>query len=74
MGKQPRSSSARGGVPRRTFTCRSTRAYYRRNGAVVIRPAEETALTLEQRLAKFDPAKHGGEFLQPTQFLGVERW
>ncbi len=44
------------------------------NGAVVIRPAEETALTLEQRLAKFDPAKHGGEFMQPSQSLGAERW
>ncbi len=44
------------------------------NGAVVIRPAEETALTLEQRLAKFDPEKHGGEFMQPSQSLGAERW
>jgi antitoxin MazE len=44
------------------------------NGAVVIRPAEETALTLEQRLAKFDPAKHGSEFMQPSQSLGAERW
>ena len=44
------------------------------NGAVVIRPVEETAHTLEQRLAKFDPAKHGSEFMQPSQSLGTERW
>jgi antitoxin MazE len=44
------------------------------NGAVVIRPAEEPALTLEQRLALFDPEKHGGEAMRPSQDLGAEQW
>jgi antitoxin MazE len=44
------------------------------NGAVVIRPAEEPALTLEQRLALFDPEKHGGEVMRQSDVLGAERW
>lgn len=31
------------------------------DGLIVIRPADESSLTLEQRLARFDPARHGGE-------------
>jgi antitoxin MazE len=31
------------------------------DGLIVIRPADESSLTLEQRLAQFDPARHGGE-------------
>jgi antitoxin MazE len=44
------------------------------NGAVVIRPTEEPALTLEQRLALFDPEKHGGEAMRQSHVLGAERW
>lgn len=28
---------------------------------IVIRPADESVLTLEQRLAQYDPKRHGGE-------------
>jgi len=41
---------------------------------VVIRPVDDTRLTLEQRLAAYDPKRHGGEYMAPTQALGAERW
>jgi antitoxin MazE len=40
---------------------------------VIITPVENARLTLEQRLARFDPARHGGEAMRTTD-LGVERW
>ena len=40
---------------------------------VIITPAE-TTLSLEQRLANFDPQKHGGEIMQTTQSMGAEKW
>ncbi len=43
------------------------------DGQVIIKPAAET-LTLEQRLAQFDAAKHGGEAMATTQALGAEQW
>jgi antitoxin MazE len=42
------------------------------NGTIVIRPVEDAALTLEQRLATFDPARHGGELMQ-SQAIGAEQ-
>lgn len=41
---------------------------------VVITPLREAPLTLEQRLARFDPARHGGEALVADERLGAERW
>jgi len=41
--------------------------------AIVIRPVEEAEPTLDQRLARFDPARHGGEAM-PGPALGAERW
>ena len=41
--------------------------------AIVIRPVENAVLTLEERLALFDPQKHGGEVMQ-SPALGAERW
>jgi antitoxin MazE len=43
------------------------------DGRVVITPLEDAPPTLEQRLARFDPARHGGEAMavEPT---GAERW
>ncbi len=41
---------------------------------VVIRPVDISRLTLEQRLAAFDPKRHGGEQMATTQTLGGERW
>ena len=42
-------------------------------GQVVITPVAEAPLTLEQRLARFDPARHGGEVMA-GQAVGAERW
>lgn len=44
------------------------------NGQIIITPLQEKQLTLEQRLARFNPAKHGGEAMSSTQFLGAEKW
>jgi antitoxin MazE len=41
--------------------------------AIVIRPVNEGMNTLEQRLARFDPEKHGGEVMQ-SERLGAEKW
>ncbi len=40
---------------------------------VVISPVGDTPLTLEQRLALFDPVRHGGEAMI-TPRVGAERW
>ncbi len=40
---------------------------------VLITPVDEP-LTLEERLAKFDPARHGGEVMTTSQRLGAEQW
>ena len=40
---------------------------------VVITPVDEP-LTLEERIAKFDPARHGGEVMATSQRLGAEQW
>lgn len=42
-------------------------------GQVVIAPVDEDVLSLEQRLARFDPARHGGEIMA-GQPVGVEHW
>ncbi len=44
------------------------------SGQVVITPITDVHLTLEQRLACFDPAIHGGEVMVTTQATGAERW
>lgn len=43
------------------------------DGRVVITPIDDASLTLEQRLALFDPARHGGEAMV-TDPLGAEKW
>lgn len=42
-------------------------------GHVLITPVDAVALTLEQRLARFDPLRHGGEVMASTT-VGAERW
>lgn len=42
-------------------------------GRVVITPVEDAPPTLEQRLARFDPARHGGEAMA-GEAVGAERW
>jgi len=43
------------------------------DGLIVIHPADESSLTLEQRLARFDPERHGGEAMASAP-VGAERW
>ncbi|MDP2821325.1 MAG: AbrB/MazE/SpoVT family DNA-binding domain-containing protein [Sulfuritalea sp.] len=40
---------------------------------VVITPVADAPPTLEQRLALFDPARHGGEAMI-SPLVGAERW
>lgn len=42
-------------------------------GRVVITPLSDAPLTLEQRLARFDPDRHGGEAMA-VEPVGAERW
>jgi antitoxin MazE len=42
-------------------------------GAIIIRPEQSAELTLDERLSRFDPARHGGEIMQ-TQAVGAEKW
>ncbi len=42
---------------------------------VVITPLDKSPMTLEQRLAAYDPKRHGGEqMMATTGALGAERW
>ncbi len=43
------------------------------DGRVIITPVDDAALTLEERLARFDPARHGGEALA-IEPVGAEKW
>ena len=43
------------------------------SGRVVITPLEDAPLTLAQRLARFDPARHGGEVMAAEK-IGAEQW
>jgi antitoxin MazE len=40
---------------------------------VIITPVVEMPHTLEERLARFDPARHGGEAMA-SERIGAERW
>ena len=42
-------------------------------GHVVIIPITDVPMTLEQRLERFDPVRHGAE-LMATKAVGAERW
>jgi antitoxin MazE len=44
------------------------------NDQVVIRPIDDVSPTLEQRLACFDPARHGGEVMAASEAVGAECW
>lgn len=41
---------------------------------VIITPIRDEVLTLEQRLARFDPERHGGETMSTDEALGAEQW
>ena len=42
-------------------------------GQVIITPIDDASLTLQQRLARFDPTRHGGEAMA-TEPIGAEKW
>ena len=44
------------------------------DGAVIIAPVPNPPLTLKERLAQFDPVRHGGEVMTTSQKLGAEKW
>jgi Growth regulator len=44
------------------------------DGRVVVTPMKDAPLTLEQRLARFDPRGHGGEAMPVGERVGAERW
>ncbi len=41
---------------------------------VVIKPFEDSRLTLEQRVAAYDVKRHGGEQMTTTEAVGAEKW
>jgi antitoxin MazE len=41
---------------------------------VVITPVGNAPVTLEHRLAAYDPRRHGGEHMTTRGTLGAERW
>ncbi len=43
-------------------------------GLITIAPVANADLTLAQRLANFDPARHGGEVMQTSAHVGAEKW
>lgn len=44
------------------------------DGRITITPLSEGQLTLEQRLSRFDPSRHGGEVMLTDHDLGAEKW
>lgn len=44
------------------------------DGRVIITPVNDAPLTLDQRLARFDPIRHGGETMVAEEPLGAEKW
>lgn len=42
--------------------------------AVIITPCKEKPITLEDRLARFDPKRHGGEVMLADEPRGAEKW
>lgn len=45
-----------------------------KKGLITITPVSDGELTLAQRLANFDPAKHGSEAMQTSANIGAEKW
>jgi antitoxin MazE len=44
------------------------------DGDIVIKPVIKSVPTLEQRLATYEPEKHGGEVMEVNQNIGAENW
>ncbi|PCI65541.1 MAG: PbsX family transcriptional regulator [Piscirickettsiaceae bacterium] len=41
---------------------------------IILTPIVTEKLTLEERLANFDPIVHGGEVMSVSEHLGAEKW
>lgn len=41
---------------------------------IIITPIKNASLSLEQRLALFDPQRHNGEVMSTQERLGAEQW
>jgi antitoxin MazE len=44
------------------------------DGQIIITPIINKPLTLEERLAAFDPKRHSGEAMVVPEILGAEQW
>ena len=44
------------------------------SGRVMIEPLPKDALSLEDRLKRFDPSRHGGEAMAAAARVGAEKW
>ena len=44
------------------------------DGQIIITPVDNKPLTLEQRLAHFDPKRHSSEAMATSERLGAEQW
>ncbi len=44
------------------------------DGQIIITPVTDEPLTLEQRLAQYEPNRHGGEVMTSPQRIGAEKW
>jgi len=44
------------------------------SGQIIITPMRDEQLTLEKRLAQFDPVRHSAKAMQATHQLGAEKW
>jgi antitoxin MazE len=44
------------------------------DGRIIITPVTDAPLTLEQRLARFDSTRHGGEVMTTGEPVGAEKW
>ena len=42
-------------------------------GRIVVSPIQNQTMTLKQRLAQFDPKRHGGEIMVSDR-VGAEKW
>ena len=41
---------------------------------IIITPLQEEYLSLQQRLTRFDPDRHGGEAMAESGYIGAELW
>ena len=65
-------------MPKKAFEIKQRRCDQKvrtitRGERIITSSVKNVPLTLEQRLAAYDPQRHGGEQMTTTQTLGAER-